>query len=48
MTPDNGIFYELAYAAAAIVYVGYAITLVMRRRALRARLDALAAHDPHA
>ena len=41
--PDNAIYYQLAYAAAAVIYVGYAISLVMRRRALQARADALRA-----
>ena len=40
-TPDNAIFYQLAYAAAAVIYVGYAISLVMRRRKLEERAAAL-------
>ena len=40
-TPDNAIFYQLAYTFAAIIYAGYAVTLVMRRRRLRERLRAL-------
>jgi hypothetical protein len=43
MTPDNAIFYQLAYTAAAIIYVGYAISLSMRRRRLRERAAALKA-----
>jgi hypothetical protein len=35
--PDNAIYYQLAYTAAAVIYVGYAISLVLRRRRLRAR-----------
>jgi hypothetical protein len=35
--PDNAIYYQLAYAAAAVIYSGYAISLVVRRRRLRAR-----------
>lgn len=40
-TPDNAIYYQLAYAVAAVIYVGYAVTLVLRRRALRARANAI-------
>ena len=35
--PDNAIYYQLAYGAIAVLYVGYAITLILRRRALAAR-----------
>jgi hypothetical protein len=35
--PDNAIYYQAAYAAIAILYVGYAVTLVLRRRALAKR-----------
>lgn len=41
MTPDNGGFAIAAYVLATAVYVGYAITLRMRERALRARLETL-------
>ncbi len=41
MTPDNAIYYQLAYSVAAVIYVGYAISLVVRQRALRARAAAL-------
>jgi hypothetical protein len=40
-TPDNAIYYQLAYVAAAVIYVGYALSIVVRRRRLRARMDAL-------
>ena len=35
--PDNAIFYQVAYAAAIIVYGGYVISLVVRTRRVRAR-----------
>ena len=38
MTPDNAFYYQAAYAAAAVVYVTYAISLVLRTRRLQARL----------
>jgi hypothetical protein len=37
--PDNAIYYQVAYAAIAVLYVGYAVTLVLRRRALARRAD---------
>jgi hypothetical protein len=40
VTPSNAGYYEAAYIAAAVILVGYALTLVVRTRALRARLDA--------
>jgi hypothetical protein len=40
-TPDNAIYYHLAYTAAAVIYVGYAITLFVRRRNLMARYNAM-------
>ncbi|MFL5606031.1 MAG: hypothetical protein ACJ8AD_06260 [Gemmatimonadaceae bacterium] len=40
MTPSNAGYYEAAYIAAAVILVGYAITLVVRMRALRVRLEA--------
>jgi hypothetical protein len=40
MTPSNAGYYEVAYIAAAVIYVGYALTIVVRARALRARLRA--------
>ena len=40
MTPDNGIFATVAYICAAIVYTGYALTLMARERSLRAKLGA--------
>jgi hypothetical protein len=41
MTPDNAIYYHLAYAIAGIVYGAYAISLVVRRRRLESKLDKL-------
>jgi hypothetical protein len=35
--PDNEGFLYAAYVAAAIIYVGYAVSLVVRRRSLRDR-----------
>jgi hypothetical protein len=35
--PDNAIYYQLAYAATIVLYAAYALTLVMRRRALDRR-----------
>ncbi|HEX3160230.1 MAG TPA: hypothetical protein VHQ45_17045 [Gemmatimonadaceae bacterium] len=35
--PDNAIYYQAAYAAAAVVYAAYALSLVWRSR----RLDAV-------
>jgi hypothetical protein len=40
MIPSNAGYYEAAYIAAAVIYVGYALTIVLRTRALRARLRA--------
>jgi hypothetical protein len=40
MTPSNAGYYEAAYIAAAVILVGYTLTIVMRTRALRARLRA--------
>jgi hypothetical protein len=38
--PTNAGYFEAAYIAAAVVLVGYAITLAVRTRALRVRLEA--------
>lgn len=35
--PDNAVFYHAAYTAAAIIYGGYVISLVVRSRRTRAR-----------
>jgi hypothetical protein len=40
VTPANAGYYEVAYVAAAVIYVGYSLTIVIRTRALRARLNA--------
>ena len=45
MTPDNGVYYHVAYVVAAVVYVSYAISLAVRRRNLEARLEKLSAGD---
>ena len=36
--PDNAAFMYAAYAIAAVVYVGYALTLLRRRARVRAAL----------
>jgi hypothetical protein len=41
MTPDNGAFATAAYVLAAIVYLGYVLSLKLRLRRLRARMLAL-------
>ena len=38
--PSNAGYYEVAYVAAAVILVGYALTLAVRMRALRVRLEA--------
>ena len=35
--PDNAVFYYAAYAAAAVVYGGYIVSLVVRGRRARER-----------
>ena len=35
--PDNAVFYHVAYAAAAVIYGGYVVSLVVRSRRTRAR-----------
>ena len=45
MTPDNAIYYQIAYAAAAVIYVGYAISLRIRERHVRDRLASNSADD---
>jgi len=41
--PDNAIYYEMAYAAAAVIYGAYTLSLIVRARRLRARERALLA-----
>jgi hypothetical protein len=41
MTPDNGGYATAAYALAAIVYIGYIVSLKVRERNLRRRLAQL-------
>ena len=38
--PDNAIYYQLAYGAAAIVYGGYVISIYVRARRARDRARA--------
>ena len=35
--PDNAIFFHVAYTAAAVIYGGYVVSLVVRSRRTRAR-----------
>jgi hypothetical protein len=35
--PENTIYYQMAYAATIVLYVGYALSIVVRRRALERR-----------
>lgn len=35
--PDNAFYYRAAYAALALLYVGYTLSLLLRRRALVVR-----------
>jgi len=37
MMPENAIFFHVAYAAAALIYGGYVVSLVVRSRRTRAR-----------
>ena len=41
MTPDNASFANAAYVIAAIVYLGYVLSLKLRLRRLRERMIAL-------
>lgn len=41
MMPDNGGFAVAAYTLTAIVYLAYALSIKVRERKLRARLEAL-------
>jgi hypothetical protein len=39
MMPDNIAYFQAAYAAVAVLYVAYAISIIVRRRALTRRRD---------
>jgi hypothetical protein len=41
MTPDNAGYMVAAYALAAVIYLGYVVSLVVRARRLRERLARL-------
>jgi hypothetical protein len=41
MTPDNGAFAAAAYTLAALIYLGYVLSLKLRERRMRARLAQL-------
>ena len=43
MPPDNGSYFVAAYAAAAVVYFGYALILFRRRARARRVLETAAA-----
>jgi hypothetical protein len=45
MTPDNGGYATAAYVLAAVVYLGYIVTLRVRERNLRRRIAQLASHS---
>lgn len=46
MTPDNGGFATAAYTLAAIVYLGYVLSIKVRERRLRHRLTRLESAPP--
>jgi hypothetical protein len=37
MTPDNAVFFHVAYTAAAVIYGGYVVSLIVRSKRTRAR-----------
>lgn len=37
--PDNASYYHAAYIALSVLYTGYTLSLVLRRRALRRRRE---------
>ena len=37
MTPDNAVFFHVAYTAAAVIYGGYVVSLVVRSKRTRER-----------
>ena len=37
MTPDNAVFFHIAYTAAAVIYGGYVVSLVVRSKRTRDR-----------
>ncbi len=39
MTPDNAIYYQAAYAVAGVVYGAYIVSLIVRARRIRSRLE---------
>ena len=45
MIPDNGGFATAAYIAAAVIYVGYAVSIRARAKALLARRATLHAQN---
>jgi hypothetical protein len=44
--PDNAIYYQLAYAATAIVFAGYGLSLWLRARRLDERESGAAGRRP--
>ena len=37
--PDNALYYRLAYAATLVLYLGYALSLIVRGQALARRRE---------
>jgi hypothetical protein len=37
--PDNAFYYRVAYVALTLLYTGYTLSIVLRRRALARRRD---------
>ncbi|MDF1502445.1 hypothetical protein [Roseisolibacter sp. H3M3-2] len=39
MPPDNGVYFQAAYAVIGVLYAGYALLLMRRRARVRKALD---------
>ena len=37
--PDNAFYYRVAYVALAVLYTGYTLSIILRRRALAQRRE---------
>jgi hypothetical protein len=37
MTPDNAVYFHVAYTAAVVIYGGYVVSLIVRTKRTRAR-----------
>lgn len=44
---DTASYYHAAYIVAAVLYVAYGVSLIVRRRRVRSRLAALQQGSPH-